>query len=151
MKKWTDEELISTRDNLEEWKNRYNKTRSGSKLWLFTAFLGAFAVSTGLAFIFIDGVTALSILLIVMGAFTCYSWFRSEKQKNDNETFLADINKEIKRRKKVASKSKNKNTGEGKTKKDEPIEAVAEVKSEKPSQVEKKKKPKKKIEKKVQD
>ena len=46
MKKWTDEELISTRDSLEAWNTRSNSTAGGSKMWLFTAFLGALAIST---------------------------------------------------------------------------------------------------------
>ncbi len=130
MKKWTDEELISTRDNLEGWKERYNSSRSGSKMWLFTALLGALAVSTGVAFVFIDGVTVLSILLIVMGSITCYSWYRSEKQKNDNDTFLKDVHRELKRRAKRDAKSKSKGTGAAKTEK----EATAEKTTEKVSE-----------------
>ncbi len=126
IKKWTDEELIATRDNLEEWKDRYNRSRSGSKLWMFTAFLGAFAVSTGAAFVFIDGVTILSILLIVMGSFTCYSWYKSEKQKNDNNTYLADIHREIKRRAKRDAKVKSKGRGAGKSVKEEAKEETVE-------------------------
>jgi hypothetical protein len=109
MKKWTDEELVSTRDNLETWNKRNNNLGSGSKLWLFTAFLGAFAISTGVAFIFLDGVDVMSIILITMGAVTCASWYKSEKQRKDNITFLAEINKEIKSRKiKDVPKSKDK-------------------------------------------
>lgn len=109
MKKWTDEELITTRDNLEAWNSRYNSSGSGSKMWLFTAFLGAFAISTGLAFIFLDGVTVLSIILMIMGTVTCVSWYKSEKQRKDNIAFLAEIYKEIKSRKvKDSPKSKNK-------------------------------------------
>ncbi len=125
IKKWSDEELIATRDNLEEWKDRYNRSRSGSKLWMFTAFLGAFAVSTGAAFVFIDGVTILSILLIVMGSFTCYSWYKSEKQKNDNDTYLADIHREIKRRAKRDAKVKSKGRGAGKSVKEEVVKGEA--------------------------
>jgi len=126
MKNWTEEELITTRDNLEEWMSSYDGSRSGSKLWLFTAILGAFAVSTGLAFIFIDGVTILSILLIVMGSFTCYSWYKSEKQKNDNETYLADVHQELKRRAKRNAKVKSKGRGAGKVVKEAIIEEVSE-------------------------
>ncbi len=99
MKKWTDDELVTTRDNLEAWNRRNNNLGSGSKLWLFTAFLGAFAISTGVAFIFLDGVDVMSIILITMGTITCVSWYKSEKQRKDNITFLAEINKEIKSRK----------------------------------------------------
>ncbi len=105
MKKWTDEELISTRDNLESWSKR--NSSSGSKLWLLTALLGAFAISTGVVFIFFDGVDVLSIILIIMGAITCLSWYKSEKQRKDNMAFLDEINKEIKSRK-VKDKSKDK-------------------------------------------
>lgn len=109
MKRWTDEELVSTRDNLETWNKRNNNLGSGSKLWLFTAFLGAFAISTGVAFIFLDGVDVMSIILITMGAVTCASWYKSEKQRKDNITFLAEINREIKSRKiKDVPKSKDK-------------------------------------------
>jgi hypothetical protein len=107
MKKWTDEELITTRDNLEAWSRRNNS--SGTKLWLFTAFLGAFAISTGFAFIFLDGFDVLSIILIIMGTITCISWYKSDKQRKDNMGFLAEINKEIKSRKmKAAPEAKDK-------------------------------------------
>ena len=99
MKKWTDEELITTRDSLEAWNNRNNSSGSGSKLWLFTAFLGAFAISTGVAFFFLDGIDVMNVILIIMGTVTCASWYKSEKQRKDNIAFLAEIHKEIKYRK----------------------------------------------------
>ena len=115
MKKWTDEELLTTRDRLEAWSNKYNSSKSSSGLWLLTAFLGAFAISTGFAFIFFDGVDAMNIILIVMGTITCASWYKSEKQRKDNIAFLAEINKEIKSRKiKDAPKSKDKTATEAK-------------------------------------
>ncbi len=106
MKKWTKEELISTRDNLEAWNSRDQK--SGSKMWHFTAFLGAFAVSTGIAFIFFDGVDVFNVLLVVMGSLTCLAWYKSEKRRKDNQTFLSEINKELKQREKKAAKSRAK-------------------------------------------
>lgn len=109
MKKWTDEELITTRDNLDAWDKRRKSLGAGSKMWLLTALLGAFAISTGVAFIFLDGIDMMSVILIVMGAVTCFSWYRSDKQLKDNIGFLAEINKEIKARKlKDTSKSTNK-------------------------------------------
>ncbi|GKS69887.1 hypothetical protein W03_18910 [Nitrosomonas sp. PY1] len=98
MKKWTDEELVTTRDNLEALKNRADKG-ANSKLGLLTALIGALAISTGVAFIFLDGVDALSIILIVMGIITCASWLKNDKVRRDNITFLFEINKEIKSRK----------------------------------------------------
>ena len=108
MKKWTDEELISTRENLETWEKRSNSS-GGSKLWLLTALLGAFAISTGVAFIFLDGIDVMSVILIIMGTVTCFSWYRSDKQRKDNIAFLDEIRKEIKSRKlKDTTKSKDK-------------------------------------------
>lgn len=115
MKKWTDEELASTRDKLDTWNNRHSSSGWGPKLWLFTAFLGAFAISTGFAFIFFDGITALSIILMVLGSVTCFSWYKSDKQRKDNIAFLAEINKEIDhRRKRTEPKSKTKNKEDAK-------------------------------------
>ncbi|SFD89858.1 hypothetical protein [Nitrosomonas sp. Nm166] len=99
MRKWTDEELITTRDKLEAWNSRSNSSGTGSKLWLLTAFLGAFAISTGIAFIFFDGVDIMNVVLIIMGTVTCASWYKSDKQRRDNIALLAEINKEIKSRK----------------------------------------------------
>ena len=109
MKKWTDEELLSTRNNLEQWEKRSNSSGAGSKLWLLTALLGAFAISTGVAFIILDGIDAMSVILIIMGTVTCFSWYRSDKQRKDNIAFLDEIRKEIKSRKlKDTAKSKDK-------------------------------------------
>lgn len=108
MKKWTDEELISTRNKLEGWSQKMNSSGFGSKLWLLTAFLGAFAISTGIAFMFFDGVDVMNVVLIIMGAITCASWYKSEKQRKDNMAFLSEINKEIKSRK-IKDDPKHKN------------------------------------------
>jgi len=109
MKKWTDEELISTQEKLEEWSARYKK--AGNKLWHFTAFLGALSISTGVAFIFFDGFDVLNILLIIMGSVTCFAWYKSEKRRQDNQNFLDEINKELRHREKRAGKSKTKQNG----------------------------------------
>lgn len=111
IKKWTDEELTSTLEKLDAWRVQYKGTGWGPRLWLLTALLGAFAISTGVAFMFLDGVDAVSLLLILMGSITCFSWFQSEKRKKVNITFIEDINKELKRRerqRKKAEKSVNK-------------------------------------------
>lgn len=110
MKKWTDEELISTRDKLEALGARQKK--SSNTMWHLTAFLGAFAVSTGIAFIFFDGVDLLNVLLIVMGSITCLAWYKSEKQRKDNQNFLFEINSELKRRKKNSAKNKAKSNSD---------------------------------------
>ncbi len=129
MKNWTDEELFSTRDKLDEWNSRYQK--SSNKMWHFTAFLGAFAVSTGIAFIFLDGLDVLNVLLIAMGSLTCFAWYKSEKRRKDNQTFLTEINRELKQRKKKSSKSKTKYDGseKGKTRNNAQQDNTAELNS----------------------
>ena len=109
MKKWTQEELISTRDKLEELIA--NQKKSNNAMWHLTAFLGAFAVSTGIVFIFFDGVDVLNIFLIILGSITCLAWYKSEKQRKDNRNFLSEIQRELKKReKRGAEKAKTKNT-----------------------------------------
>lgn len=105
MKKWTDEELTSTLEKLDAWRVQYKGKGWGPRLWLLTALLGAFAISTGVAFMFLDGVDAVSLLLILMGSITCFSWFQSEKRKKVNITFIEDITKELERRKRQKEKS----------------------------------------------
>ncbi len=106
MKEWTSEELSSTRDKLEAWSLSNKQTGWGPRLWILTAILGAFAVSTGTVFIVLDGITAISIFLIIIGMITCYSWYKSERQKKSNIAFLSEVNKELTYRKRQASKSK---------------------------------------------
>lgn len=109
MKDWTDEELISTRDRLESLGEVSKKSGSGTKMWLFTGLLGAFAISTGVTFMILDGIDVMSIILIIMGTITCISWYKSDKQRKDNLAFLEEINREIKSRKlKVKNTSKTK-------------------------------------------
>lgn len=132
MKKWTDEELTSTLEKLDAWRVQYKGKGWGPRLWLITALLGAFAISTGVAFMFLDGVDAVSLLLILMGSITCFSWFQSEKRKKVNITFIEDITKEMKRRKRQKEKSeKEKSKGaagkKGKDKKQSDKKASAET------------------------
>lgn len=93
IKKWTNEELASTRDKLEDWCEKQKK--SGKVMWIITAILGAFALSTGVVFIFFDGITLLSIVLIILGTMTCFTWYQSEKRRKNNIDFLEEIKKEI--------------------------------------------------------
>ncbi len=119
MKNWTNEELMMTHEKLEAWNKQVGS--SGSKLWLFTAFLGAFAISTGFAFMFFDGVDIMSIALIIMGTITCASWYMSDKRRKDNIAYLVEINKEIKSRKlKTTAQSEDKTDTEPTKKLQEP-------------------------------
>ncbi|GJL71901.1 MAG: hypothetical protein NMNS01_11000 [Nitrosomonas sp.] len=106
MKKWTDEELISTRNKLETWNLHHKAKGWGPRLWILTALMGAFAISTGVVFIFLDGIDVLSIILIVLGSVTCFSWYQSEKKKKETITFLAEVNSEIDRRERREEKPK---------------------------------------------
>lgn len=115
MKKWTDEELASTRGKLEAWNLGHKNKGWGPRLWLLTALMGAFAISTGVVFIFFDGLDALSLILIVLGSVTCFSWYQSERKKKENITFLAEVNDEIARRERREEKLKAEKTV-GKTK-----------------------------------
>ncbi len=114
MKKWTDDELASTRVKLEAWNLDHKNKGWGPRLWLLTALMGAFAISTGVVFIFFDGMDALSLILIVLGSVTCFSWYQSEKKKKENITFLAEVNEEITRRERREEKSKTEKTGDKK-------------------------------------
>jgi hypothetical protein len=96
--KWTDEELSSTRDKLDAWCLKHATPSWGNRMWLLTALLGAVAISTGVVFIFFDGISAMSIILIILGGITCYSWYKSEKQRKINMNFLKEIKVEIARR-----------------------------------------------------
>lgn len=98
IKKWTDEELSSTHDKLDAWCLKHAVSSWGNRLWLMTAILGAVAISTGMVFIFFDGITALSIVLIILGSVTCYTWYKSEKQRKINMNFLEELKAEIARR-----------------------------------------------------
>jgi uncharacterized membrane protein YgcG len=106
MKRWTDEELVSTRDKLEACNLDHKRKGWGPRLWILTALMGAFAISTGVVFIFLDGIDALSVILIVLGSVTCFSWYQSEKKKKETITFLAEVNSEIDRRERREEKSK---------------------------------------------
>ena len=90
MKKWTDEELASTCDKLEVWNLDHKKKGWAPRLWILTALMGAFAISTGVVFIFLDGMDVLSVILIVLGSVTCFSWYQSEKKKKETIIFYLD-------------------------------------------------------------
>jgi len=112
MKKWTDEELASTRKKLEAWNLDHKKKGWAPRLWILTALLGAFAISTGVVFIFLDGMDVLSVILIVLGSVTCFSWYQSEKKKKETIIFLSEVNDEIARRERRDEKPKTeKKTG----------------------------------------
>lgn len=98
IKKWSDEELSSTHEKLDAWCLKHANSKWGGAGWFVTGLLGAFALSTGVVFIFFDGLTVMSFVLIVLGGITCFSWYQSEKQRKKNMEFLQELKTEIVRR-----------------------------------------------------
>lgn len=98
IKKWSEQELTSTHEKLDAWCQKYANTKWGGTMWFVTGLLGAFALSTGVVFIFFDGMTVMSFVLMVLGGITCFSWYKSEQQRKKNREFLEELKREITRR-----------------------------------------------------
>lgn len=103
-KKMADEELTSIRDEVEGWCEKYTKSIwSGGKGYAVAMF-GAFGISTGVVFIFLDGFEPSSLILILLGIAICFLWYKAERQYKKNSGFLDGIKNEIIRREKKAEK-----------------------------------------------
>lgn len=100
IKKWTDEKLATTRDEIDDWCLKHSKSSWNRRVGLLIAFTGAFAISTGVVFFFFDGITAMSFVLIGLGSVACFSWHKTEQQRKTNANFLEEIKAEITRREK---------------------------------------------------
>ena len=61
-------------------------------------YIGAFAFLTGLTDAFFGGVTILNASLMLLGAVTCFSWYKGDKQRKKNMEFLEKLDKELARR-----------------------------------------------------
>lgn len=104
LKKWTDEKLTTTHDEIEGWALKHTKSLWSGKIGILVGLLGAFAISTGVVFLFLDGFDAMSLVLIILGAIVCFTWYKTDKQFKTNTDFLTEVNAEIARR---VKKSKN--------------------------------------------
>ncbi len=102
LKSQTEAELISLRDKLDGWCKQHQSSKWGHRLWILTVILGVLALNLGIADIFLSGITPVNIFLIVLGIVTCFSWYKSDKQKKTNTKFLAEINNELVRRNSTA-------------------------------------------------
>lgn len=102
LKTQTDAELISLRDKLDSWCKQHQGSKWGHRLWILIVILGLFAFIDGIADIFLSGIAPLNIFLILLGAVTCLSWYKSDKQRKANMNFLAEIDNELVRRNSTA-------------------------------------------------
>lgn len=98
LKKWTNEKLAATRDEIDAWSLKYSKSVWSGKIGILVGLLGAFAISTGIVFIFFDGLDVMNLVLIILGSIVCFTWYKTEKQLKTNTGFLAEIKTEIARR-----------------------------------------------------
>ncbi|MDN5752889.1 MAG: hypothetical protein L0H15_06360 [Nitrosospira sp.] len=95
---WTDAELISVREKLHTWCLKRQEPTWENKFLNWTGFMGAFAFLTGLTDMFFGGPTALNFLLVVLGLLACFSWYKGDKQRQKNISFLEKLNQELTRR-----------------------------------------------------
>lgn len=107
IKKWTDEELAATRDEIDAWCTRYSRSTWSGRMGLAVAALGVFAISTGVVFLFFDGITVMSFVLAALGGVACFTWYKTSKQHKINSNFLEEIRAEIARRTKKAEKARS--------------------------------------------
>ncbi|HNO76148.1 hypothetical protein [Nitrosomonas mobilis] len=98
LKKWTDEKLATTQDEIEGWKLKHAKSVWSGKIGILVGLLGAFAISTGVVFIFFDGLDAMNLVLIILGSIVCFTWYKTDKQLKTNTEFLTGVKTEIARR-----------------------------------------------------
>ena len=94
----TDAELIFLRDKLNVWCLQHQGSKWGHRLWILIVILGVFVFFDGIIDIFFSGITSLNVFLIVLGVITCFSWYKSGKQRKVNINFLAELNSELTRR-----------------------------------------------------
>ena len=98
LKTQTDAELISLRDKLDGWCKRHQSSKWGHRLWMLIVILGLFAFIDGIADIVLSGIAPSNIVLILLGAVTCFTWYKSDKRRRANINFLVEIDNELVRR-----------------------------------------------------
>ncbi|HNR09585.1 hypothetical protein [Nitrosomonas sp. H1_AOB3] len=109
LKKWTDEELVSTRDQIEAWCAKYVQSVWDGRKGYLTGLLGVFGISTGVVFLMFDGIEVVSFVPILLGVIVCFTWWKTKQQHKKNNGFLEEIKEEIARRaKKMEKIEKNK-------------------------------------------
>jgi Flp pilus assembly protein TadB len=98
LKTETDAELISLQEKLNAWCLQHQRSKWGHRLWILIIILGVFAFFEGIVDIFFGGISSLNVFLILLGAITCFTWYKSDKQRKANIKFLAELNIELTRR-----------------------------------------------------
>jgi membrane protein implicated in regulation of membrane protease activity len=95
---WTDAELVSVREKLHAWCAKRQEPTWANRFLSWTGLMGAFSVLTGLMDIFFGGPTIVSVLLVVLGVVACFSWYKGDKQRKKNISFLERLDQELTRR-----------------------------------------------------
>lgn len=95
---WTVEELVSIREKLLAWRLQREAPTWGNKFLNWNGIAGAFALLTGLMDMFFGGPTGTNFLLVLLGALACFTWYKGEKQRKKNISFLEKIDQELSRR-----------------------------------------------------
>lgn len=105
LKKMTDEELTSVRDEVEAWFTRHAQSMWGGRKGYAVGLLGVFGISTGVVFLLFDGFQPGSLVPILLGGIVCFMWYKVKQQHKNNNNFLEEIKEEIARRIKKAEKA----------------------------------------------
>jgi hypothetical protein len=95
---WTEADLVSVREKLHSWCAQRQAPTLGNRIWGIVGYLGAFAFFTGLVDAFFGGLTWLNTLLMLLGALTSLSWYKGDKQRKNNISFLGKLDQELARR-----------------------------------------------------
>ena len=95
---WTEVDLISVREKLHSWCAQRQAPTWGNRFWGIVGYLGVFAFLTGLVDVFFGGITWSSVLLLLLGALTFFSWYKGDKQRKKNIGFLEKLDQELARR-----------------------------------------------------
>ncbi|MXS85165.1 hypothetical protein ABO04_04350 [Nitrosomonas sp. HPC101] len=107
-KKMTDEELASTRDEVDAWFARYAKSIWSGRLGYAVGLLGVFGISTGVVFLMFDGFEPVDLIPILLGTVVCFMWYKVNQQHKNNSGFLGEVKEEIARRARKVEKAAKK-------------------------------------------
>ena len=95
---WTEADLISLREKLHSWRVQRQAPTWGNRFWGIFGYVGVFAFLTGLVDAFFAGISGLNALLMLLGALASFSWYKGDKQRKKNISFLEKLDRELARR-----------------------------------------------------
>lgn len=104
LKKWTDEELASARDQIEGWRTKHDQSIWNGRKGNIVGLLGVFGISTGVVFLTFDGIDVTGFIPILPGTAVCFTWWKIKQQYKKNSGFLDEVKEEITRRAKKLEK-----------------------------------------------